>query len=124
MKKRIFAVVLSVVLGSILGCPFISARANEMDELSGEQKKSLIYETDTITQYDYENRFRNYAFPEAMVDIASKLMGVSEDELANVVGVVKDYNTNEMISGAIISVNREAVHKDGFSFSFTSIIQP
>lgn len=76
MKKRIFAVVLSVVLGSILGCPFISARANE-------------------------NRFKNYALPEATVDIASKLMGVSEDELANVVGVVKDYNTNEMISGAI-----------------------
>lgn len=109
MKKRIFAVVLLGVLGSTLGCPFISVRANEMDELSGEQKKSLIYETDTITQYDYENRFKNYALPEATVDIASKLRGVSEDKLANVVGVVKDYNTDEMISGAIISVNGEDI---------------
>lgn len=109
MKRRILALVLSVALGSTFLCPSISARANEMDEVSGEQKKSLIYETDTITQYDYEEGFHNYAHPEATVDFVSELRSLSERELANVVGVVKDYNTDEMISGAVISANGDKV---------------
>ena len=62
-----------------------------------------------VTQNDYEKGFQNYALPEATVDFSSSMYALSNNDLANVVGVVKDYDTEALISGATISVDGESV---------------
>ena len=66
-----------------------------------------IYETEVITQKDYDEGFQNYALSAATVDLAVSMHTFSNNNLANVVGVVRDYDTEAFIPNATISVDGE-----------------
>lgn len=113
MKKRILALALSAILGCTFFYSAMSVQASETDGVDNNQKKSLLYETDVIKQNDYEEGFRSYALSGATVDLTSKMRVLPNGEFANVVGVVKDYDTEEMVSDATISVDGNAVVTTG-----------
>lgn len=110
MKKRVLSLVFTAVL-CVSFC--VSALDVKAEEKGGEPESAgrgtLLYETDVVTRKDFEEGFQNYALSEATVDFASEIHTYSGGEPANVVGVVKDYETEEMISGAVVSVDGETV---------------
>ena len=81
---------------------------------------TLLYETDMVTRKDFEEGFQNYAKSDAIVDFAADGNVYSVSKPANVVGAVKDYETEEMIPGATIFTfyisDDFAVHKDREEF--------
>ena len=110
MRKRVLSLVLTMALG-VSVC--VSALDAQAEEKGGEPeiavRGTLLYETDVVTRKDFEEGFQNYALSDATVDFASEVRTYSGGEPANVVGVVKDYETEEMISGAAVSVDGETV---------------
>lgn len=113
MKKKILTLAISTILGCAILNSAISVRANDADRVESAQKNSLLYETDVINQTDYAEGFQNYALSEATVDLTSRLRILPKGKPANVVGVVKDFDTEKMISNAVISVNGNAVVTTG-----------
>ena len=106
MSKQILAVMLAMALsGSAVG-----VNAETMgEETDFTDKATLLCETDTVTQKDYNEGFRNYALPNATVDLAPGMRAFTGDNMANVVGVVKDYDTEGLVQGATISAGGEQV---------------
>lgn len=113
MKKK----VLYLTLAAIFGCFIYTSVDIRAEETDGESdiasKGTLLYETDVITQNDYEEGFQNYARTDATVDLAMSRQTFSDSDLANVVGVVKDYDTETLIAGATISVDGESIVATG-----------
>lgn len=109
MKNKILSVICAVLIGFSMNTSVLSVCAEELGELESESKETLLYETDVITQNDYETGFQDYACPEATADFSPSMYAASGNNLANVVGVVKDYNTEALVSGATISVNGESI---------------
>lgn len=107
MNKRILALILTLVFGSSAG----AVHAVETGEVTdnNNNKVTLICETDTITQSDYDDDFQHYALPEATVDMEFSVNTRFGGDPTNVVGVVRDYDTEELIQNASISVNGERV---------------
>lgn len=110
MKKRVMSIMLAVVLGCsvCVSAPVVRA-GNEGAKQDCVGGGTLVYETDVITRKDFEEGFQNYALSDATVDFAADMCAYSGSEPANVVGVVKDYDTEEMIPGAAVSVDGETV---------------
>lgn len=101
---------LTIALGVSVCVSTLDAKAEEKGE--GPEivgRGTLLYGTDVVTRKDFEEGFQNYALSDATVDFASEIRTYSGGEPANVVGVVKDYETEEMISGAAVSVDGETV---------------
>lgn len=110
MKKKIMSLVIAIMLGCSIYTSAITACAEEAGEESDTVSMgTLLYETEVITQKDYEEGFQNYALSTATVDLAVSMHAFSGSDLANVVGVVRDYDTETFIANATISVDGEAV---------------
>lgn len=106
MSRKILAVMLTAALSSFA----IGVHAEEMRGETGFiDKAMLLYETDTVTQKDYNENFQHYALPNATVDLTLGVSRFSSEDKANVVGVVKDYDTEDIVQGATISVDGEQV---------------
>lgn len=106
MSKKILAVMLAVALSSSV----MGVHAEEMGKETGSGDKAILSsETDAVTQKDYNESFQHYALPNATVDLALGVSRFSIEDPANVVGVVKDYDTEDLIRGAAISVDGEQV---------------
>jgi len=106
MSKKILAVMLAVALSSSA----IGVHAEEMGQETGfTDKAMLLSETDKVTQKDYDESFQHYALPNATVDLSIGVSRFSGEDMANVVGVVKDYDTENLVQGATISVDGEQV---------------
>ena len=106
MKNRLLAVMLTMAVCSSAICVHAEERG---EETSFTDKATLLCETDTITQKDYNESFQHYALPDATVDLALDMRSFSSEDMANVVGVVKDYDTEDLVQGAMISVDGEQV---------------
>lgn len=108
MKKRIISLAIAVMFGCSI---YTSAITTYAEEACGEtdtvSKGTLLYETEVITQKDYDEGFQNYALSAATVDLAVSMHTFSNNNLANVVGVVRDYDTEAFIPNATISVDGE-----------------
>ena len=91
MKKRIISLAIAVMFGCSI---YTSAITTYAEEACGEtdtvSKGTLLYETEVITQKDYDEGFQNYALSAATVDLAVSMHTFSNNNLANVVGVVRD----------------------------------
>lgn len=98
MKKRIISLAIAVMFGCSI---YTSAITTYAEEACGEtdtvSKGTLLYETEVITQKDYDEGFQNYALSAATVDLAVSMHTFSNNNLANVVGVVRDYDTEAFI---------------------------
>lgn len=101
------------MFGCLIYSPALYVCAEEGEELGVVSSGTLLFETDVITQNDYEAGFQNYALSNATVDFASGIRAFVDNDLANVVGVVKDYETEELIADATISVDGETVVSTG-----------
>lgn len=110
MKKKIMSLVIAVMFGCSIYTSAITACAEGAGgESDTVNMGTLLYETEVITQKDYEEGFQNYALSAATVDLAVSMHTFSNSNLANVVGVVRDYDTEALIANATISVDGEAV---------------
>lgn len=109
MKKKVFSLLFVAMFGCLVYSPAVSVYAEEGVESGDVSRDSLFFETDVITQKDYEEGFQNYALSDATVDFAAEIQTFTNTTLANVVGVVRDYNTEELIPNATISVDGEDV---------------
>ena len=101
-----------MAIAVMFGCSiYTSAITTYAEEACGEtdtvSKGTLLYETEVITQKDYDEGFQNYALSAATVDLAVSMHTFSNNNLANVVGVVRDYDTEAFIPNATISVDGE-----------------
>ena len=71
MKKRIISLAIAVMFGCSI---YTSAITTYAEEACGEtdtvSKGTLLYETEVITQKDYDEGFQNYALSAATVDLA------------------------------------------------------
>lgn len=104
MNKKILAVLIAAALGSSA----IGVHAEEVVEEPGfTDKATLLYETDTVTQKDYDESFQHYALSSATVDLTLGMRTFSSEGMANVVGVVKDFDTGNLVQDAAISVDGE-----------------
>ena len=114
MKKMLLSLSLAVmvVCSVSISVPEVCA-GKESIESEVADRRTLIYETDVITQEDFEEGFQNYALSSATVDFSSDICTYSSANTTNVVGVVKDYETEEMVAGAIISIDGENVVATG-----------
>lgn len=109
MRKKILVGMLAVTVVAFSGFA-IGVHAEEIgEEAYFADKATLLCETDTVTQKDFNESFQHYALPDATVDLALDVQAFSSEDLANVVGVVKDYDTEELVRDAAISVNGEQV---------------
>lgn len=79
---------------------------------------NIFHETDVISKKDYEEGFKNYAQTNATVDFTSRVRNIGEDRLANVVGVVKDYDTDTMLADADIVIGGEILVSTGLDGRF------
>lgn len=114
MKKRIWSFVLAAALGGFGCMPISDVRAEENGaEPETVSRGTLLYETDMVTLKDFEEGFLNYAQSDATVDFAADRNVYSASGPANVVGAVKDYETEEMIPGATISIDGEILVTTG-----------
>lgn len=114
MKKRIVSFVLTAAIGIFSSMSVLGVRAEEKDtESETVGRGTLLYETDTVTRKDFAEGFQNYAQSDATVDLGEDRNAYSVGEPANVVGAVKDYETEEMISGATISIDGEILVTTG-----------
>lgn len=110
MKRRIILMIFVVLIGCTIDDSTLNVYAEEVGEnadiISDDE---LLYETDVITRKDYREGFRNYAYDDATVDWTKDRSVFSNNSFANVVGVVKDFETNESIPNAMISVDGETI---------------
>lgn len=66
----------------------------------------LLYETLAVTQEDLNSGFQNYAATAATTSFGLRTKTiVAQDELANVVGMVIDYDTEEPVVGATVYID-------------------
>ena len=114
MKKRMMSLALAVAMGA-LGCTHVlDVQAGENgNEPEAVARGTLRYETDMVTRKDFEEGFQNYAQPDATMDLLEDGRIYAAGGLANVVGAVKDYETEEMIPGATVSIGGEALVTTG-----------
>lgn len=113
MKIKILLIVFAVIMGCSVYTSGNDVYAKEIEETDVADKKPIFYETEIITQKDYEEGFQNYALSDATVDLKENTYTLSDIDLTNVVGVVKDFDTEEFISGATILINGESIVSTG-----------
>ena len=100
MKKRIISLAIAVMFGCSI---YTSAITTYAEEACGEtdtvSKGTLLYETEVITQKDYDEGFQNYALSAATVDLAVSMHTFSNNNLANVVGEDGRFQIKNLPSG-------------------------
>lgn len=123
MKKRLFSLFLILILILSYSLSVYATGADEKNdeaqELSDNASNVEPYFLDTasVTREDIDKDFLDYASNGSTISINSAIPHNSVDgnlryDLNNVVGVVMDVNTEELISGACVSVNGYTVTTD------------
>lgn len=124
MKK--IACISTAVL-SVVACVLVVAAVEPAESFSLTDSRGLKLHTESsaIKQSDLDNNFMDYAEDEASVSLSE--YGViygEESSLANVVGIVLDYDTESPIPGATISIGGEKVVTSGTDgrFQITDVV--
>ena len=105
MKKKLVS--LFLVLAMCLGvCMPIEAVnfSKPPSDICDTSKVELVFPKKAYTQNDLSNNFTDYAQEGAKTSFPAAI-SENDDEGANVVGIVLDYETEEPICNAEISVN-------------------
>ena len=111
---KVFSLALIVVFG-IFVFSDSQVMANEIKSIDASvegskeentERKSLFFDTDVITQEDYEQGFLNYS--QTSVDFSDSQV-FRRQGTANVVGVVKDYDDDSLVFGATIFVDGKEI---------------
>lgn len=75
---------------------------NSASTKEGTVKGTLLFETDAITQQDYDNNFKNYADKKSTYKCKKDKKNSEE---INLVGIVKDYDSEEIIRDAEVELS-------------------
>ena len=123
--KKIDCIIISILLTISCTLGVVAVGPTESFSLTDSRGLKLHTESSAIKQSDLDNNFMDYAEDEASVSLSE--YGViygEESSLANVVGIVLDYDTENPISGAAISIGGKTVVTSGTDgrFQITDVV--
>ena len=104
-----------MIIATVTSLSAYAAEANALmiDAQNNIGSERLIIEDNTVTNEDMQTHFAHYAENDATVDISDRINTVHLNEPANVVGVVIDHETDELIAGAKVIINGDYIVTTG-----------
>lgn len=107
--SKLMTVICYILSFTILFSGFHFNNENKQDKKN--DAGFLLFETETITRNDYETKFSNYASEDATIEYTDSYLEKGPYG-TKVVGVVRDYFTDELIPGAVVVVGGKEVLTD------------